>query len=49
MGANGNLSDLEWRMVVGARGAGLFQKLLIYWDCHTQPSLGFIDKDLKTR
>ncbi len=35
----------ERGMVVGARWlVGVFQKLLIYWDFHVQPSLGFTEK-----
>ncbi len=37
-------------MVVGADGlVWVFQKLLIYWDFHTQPSLVFTENDLKKR
>ncbi len=50
MGKKGDLSDFERGMVVGARQAGLiFQKLLIYWDFHAQPSLGFTENGLKKR
>ncbi len=28
---------------------GVFQKLLIYWDFHAQPSLGFTENGLKKR
>ncbi len=42
MGKKGDLSDFERGMVFGARRVvWVFQKLLIYWDFHTQPSLGF--------
>ncbi len=35
---------------VGARRAGLsIQKMLIYWDFHAQPSLGFIENGPKRR
>uniref|UniRef100_A0A9J8B9K2 Uncharacterized protein n=1 Tax=Cyprinus carpio carpio TaxID=630221 RepID=A0A9J8B9K2_CYPCA len=45
MGKEGDLSDIERGMVVGARRAGLsVSKLLIYWDFHAQPSLGFTEK-----
>ncbi len=38
------------RNVVGADGlVWVFQKLLIYWDFHTQPSLGFTENDLKKK
>ncbi len=37
-------------MVVGADAlVCVFQKLLIYWDFHTQPSLGFTENGLKKR
>ncbi len=37
-------------MVVGADGlVWVFQKLLIYWDFHAQPSLGFTENDLEKR
>ena len=35
-------------MFVGARRAGL-QKLLIYWDFHAEPSLGFTENGLNKR
>ncbi len=40
---NGEERGFKWlNVVVGARRTGLsFQKLLIYWDFHTQPSLVF--------
>ncbi len=41
MGKKGDLSDFERGMFVGA---WVFQKLLIYWDFHTKPSLGYIRK-----
>ncbi len=40
-GKKGDLSDFERGM--------LFQKLLIYWDFHAQPSLGFTENGLKKR
>ncbi len=43
MGKKGDLSDFERGMVVGARRAG------IYWDFHTQPSLGFTENGSKKR
>ncbi len=50
MGKKGDLSDFERGMVVGARGlVWVFQKLLIYWDFHAQPSLGFTENGLKKR
>ncbi len=50
MGKKGDLSDFERGMVVGARRlVWVFQKLLIYWDFHTQPSLGFTEKGPKKR
>ncbi len=50
MGKKGDLSDFERGMVVGADGlVWVFQKLLIYWDFHAQPSLGFTENDLKKR
>ncbi len=37
-------------MVVGADGlVWVFQKLLIYWDFHTQPSLGFTENGPEKR
>ncbi len=42
MGKKGDLSDFERGMVVGAR-------LLIYWDFHAQPSLGFTENGPKER
>jgi len=39
-------------MVVGARRVGisaLFQQLLIYWDFHAQPYLGFTENGPKKR
>ncbi len=47
-GKKGDLS--ERGMVVGARRADLsISQLLIYWDFHTQPSLGFTENGLKKR
>ncbi len=49
-GKKEDLRDFERGMVVGARGAGLsISKLLIYWDFHTQPSLGFTENGPKKR
>ena len=37
MGKQGDLSDFERGMVVGARGCvKVFQKQLIYWDFHAE-------------
>ncbi len=36
--------NVEWLLVVW-----VFQKLLIYWDFHTQPSLGFTENGPKKR
>ncbi len=48
MGKKGDLSDFERGMVVGARRlVWVFQKLLIYWDCQAQPSLGFTENGPK--
>ncbi len=48
MGKKVDLSDFERGMVVGARRlVWEFQKLLIYWDFHAQPSLGFTEKKRK--
>ncbi len=48
MGKKGDLSDFERGMVVGARRADLsISKLLIYWDFHAQPSLGFTENGPK--
>ncbi len=50
MGKKGDLSDFERGMFVGADGlVWVFQKLLIYWDFHAQPSLGFTENGLKKR
>ncbi len=50
MGKKGDLSDFEHGMVVSADGLlWVFHKLLIYWDFHTQPSLGFTENDPKKR
>ncbi len=49
-GKKGDLSDFEHGMVVGADGlVWVFQTLLIYWDFHTQPSLGFTENGPKKR
>ncbi len=46
MGEKGDLSDfelgLEWLLVPDGL-VWVFQKLLIYWDFHAQPSLGFTE------
>ncbi len=50
MGKKGDLSDFECGMVVGTDGlVWVFQKLLIYWDFHAQPSLGFTENCPKKR
>ncbi len=52
MGKKGDLSDFECGMVQLLVLDGLvwvFQKLLIYWDFHTQPSLGFTEIGQKKR
>ncbi len=50
MGKKGDLSDFERGMViVPDRLVWVFQKLLIYWDFHTQPSLGLTEKGQKER
>ncbi len=50
MGKKWDLSDFERGMVVGARRlVWVFQKLLIYWDFHAQPSLGFTENGPKKR
>ncbi len=50
MGKKGDLSDFEREMVVGARRlVWVFQKQLICWDFHTQPSLGFTENGPKKR
>ncbi len=49
-GEERGLSDSERGMVVGADGlVWVFDKLLIYWDFHTQPSLGFTENGPKKR
>ncbi len=48
MGKKGDLNDFERGMVVGTDGL-VFQKLLIYWDFHIQPSLGFTENGPKKR
>ncbi len=55
MRKKGDLSDFERGMFVGANIPQIpqinkvFQKLLIYWDFHKQPSLGFTENGLKKR
>ncbi len=50
MRKKGDLSDCECGMVVGARRTGLsISKLLIYWNFHAQPSLGFTENGPKKR
>ncbi len=50
MGKKWDLSDFERDMVVGARRlVWVFQKLLVYWDFHTQPSQGFTEKGQKKK
>ncbi len=48
MGEKGYLSDfelgLEWLLVPDGL-VWVFQKQLIYWDFHAQPSLGFTEND----
>ncbi len=39
---------MEW-LLVSDELVWVFQKLLIYWDLHTQPSLGFTENDPKKR
>ncbi len=46
----GDLSDFERGMVVSARRlVWVFKKLLIYWDFHMPPSLGFTENGPKKR
>ncbi len=40
--------NVEWLLVSDGL-VWVFQKLLIYWDFHTQPSLGFTENDPKKR
>ncbi len=40
--------NVEWLLVPDGL-VWVFQKLLIYWDFHTQPSLGFTENGLKKR
>lgn len=47
MGKRGDLSDLKYGVVIGARQAQTFQKQLIYWNFHAQPSLGLKESDPK--
>ncbi len=50
MGKKEEESDFERGMVVGVRLTGLrFHKLLIYWDFHSQPPLGFTENGPKKR
>ncbi len=50
MGKKWDLSDFESGMVVVPDGLiWEFQKLLIYWDFHAQPSLGFTENGSKKR
>ncbi len=50
MGKKGDLSDSERGMVLCVRRRlTVFQKLLIYWDFHAQPSLGFTENGPKKR
>ncbi len=39
---------MEWLLVPDGL-VWVFQKLLIYWDFHTQPSLGFTENSPKKR
>ncbi len=47
MGKKGELSNFEHGIVVGQ--VWVFQKLLIYWDFHAQPSLEFTENGQKKR
>ncbi len=48
MGKKGDLSDFERGMLLVPDGLDwVFQKLLIFWDYHTQPSLGFTENALE--
>jgi len=38
--------NVEWLLVPGGL-LSVFQKLLIYWDFHAQPSLGFTENGSK--
>ncbi len=50
MGKKGDLSDFERGIIVGADGlVWVFQQLLIDWDFHAQPSLGFTENGPKNR
>ncbi len=49
MGKKGDLSDFERGMVVADGPVWVFQKLLIYWDFHTQPSLEITENGQKKR
>ncbi len=50
MGKKGDLSDFEHGMLLVPDGlVWVFQKLLIYWDFHAQPSLGFTENGMKKR
>ncbi len=42
------LSDVEWLLVPDGL-VWVFQKLLIYWDFHAQPSLGFTKNGLRRK
>ncbi len=50
MGKKGDLSEFECGMIVVPDGpVWVFQKLLIYWYFHAQPSLGFTESCPKKR
>ncbi len=40
--------NVEWLLVPDGL-VGVFKKLLIYWDFHAQPSLGFTENGQKKR
>ncbi len=48
VGKKGDLIDFWWDLVPDGF-IRVFQKLLIYWDFHTQPSLGFTENGPKNR